>query len=536
MNADAVEQKQNLLNELSNFIIGDLYDLQLYHDTLLFLLAYPSNKKILEQTKRNIEQLNKLLENFSMKAPELKKWKLMKSGMAFTELRSCFSYTITKWLSANFKSNVSFYSAEADTETIKSVFRQLLPVGVCEKYFEEDYSVEKLAQTISSDKKTNVLKWVLTQFENEFLNENTREQLFGLLKTYVCWKHDSTTPSRTNAHGIAKNIFFQNNQPILKGVDLRKEVESKKFKKIKLNFQSKENLTSTARGILCSLYRETDPVTYASITETELFEMDRGVSVALYYMEPNRRLPLESYVGYLAFRNNIPIAYGGAWVFQRRARFGINVLPSFRGGESAFIFSQLIKLYYHHSGVNYFNIEPYQIGQKNPDGIKSGAFWFYHRMGFRPLQIDLAKIAEQEFEKIQKDKTYRTERKTLIKLADAELMIDFSSKTLKCLLPNELIEKLQLHVSKNYDGNFNAYSTVARHIIFKQFKKEKRKIPVTINSDLLSEMCMYIDLISKGKQLKKHELKLISKAIQSKCSGAECDFIRLLQKNKALFF
>lgn len=535
MNAIDAEQKQKLLNEFSDFIISDLNDIQLYHDTLLFLSAYPQNEKLFDQTKRNIEQLKKSLEEFTSSVTEEKRWKLLKSGMAFTEVRSCFSYSSTKWLADNFKTNVDFYSSEADAETIKSVFRQLLPLGVCEKYFEEDYSIEKLARTISINKKINVLKWVLTQFENETVNENTREQLFGLLKIYVCWKQDEKSPNRTNARGIAKNIFFQNNEPLLKKADLRKEVESKKFKRIKLNFEEKENLTSTARGVLCSLYRETDPVTYASINEAELFELERGVSVALFYMKPNWRLPLESYVGYMAYRNNIPIAYGGGWVFQQRARFGINVLPSFRGGESAFIFSQLIKLYHHHLGVNYFNIEPYQIGQKNPDGIKSGAFWFYYRMGFRPLQNDLEKIAEEEYVKIKSDKLYRTEKKILTKLADSELMIYFSSNTLNHLSPNEMVKKLQLFVSKNYEGNFNAYSTISKRKFLKQFKKEKIKFRDSLNPELIAELCMYFNLFSNDKHRKKSELKIISKAIESKCSGNEFDFIQLLQKENQLF-
>lgn len=72
MNADVVEQKQNLLNELSHFIIDDLTDLQLYHDTLLYLLAYSQNEKLHEQTKRNINHLTKSLEKFSLNATEEK--------------------------------------------------------------------------------------------------------------------------------------------------------------------------------------------------------------------------------------------------------------------------------------------------------------------------------------------------------------------------------------------------------------------------------------------------------------------------------
>ena len=251
-------------------------------------------------------------------------------------------------------------------------------------------------------------------------------------------------------------------------------------------------------------------------------------------MTPEFRLPLESYVGYLAYRNNIPIAYGGGWVFQGRARFGINVLPSFRGGESSVIFSQLIKLYHHYLGVNYFHIEPYQIGHKNSDGIKSGAFWFYYRMGFRPLQKELAKIAAIEFEKIKSDKTYRTEKKILVKLAASELMIDFSTKGETYVSPNEFVRNLQLHVSKYYQGDFNAFSLFAKNQILKQFKKEQIKIATIPVIRLFGELCMYLCIDSNNKKRSVTELKIIAKAIDAKCSGIEFEFIDLLKNTQFL--
>lgn len=534
MNEEAQKQKKKVLLHLADFNIHNISDLQLYHDALLFLLAYPQNEELWKLTKNNLEQLTKSLQEFFLKASDSEKWKLQKSGIAFTELHSCFSYKITKWLSENFNSNVEFYSCEADSETLKMVFRQFLPAGVCEKYFEDDYTLEKLAKTISLNKKIDVLNWTLTQFKNSEQSENLKEQSFGLLKIYIGWKHNSDSPSRTIARGPSNNIFFQNGQTILKKVDLLKEVSKKNFLKTELTFESKERICSNARGILCSLYRETDPITYASINETDFFELDRGVSASLFYMTPEFRLPLESYVGYLAYRNNIPIAYGGGWAFQGRARFGINVLPSFRGGESSFIFSQLIRLYQHRLGVNYFHIEPYQIGHKNSDGIKSGAFWFYYRMGFRPLQKELAKIAEIEFEKIKSDKTYRTEKKILVKLAASELMIDFSTKGETYVSPNEFARNLQLHVSKYYQGDFNAFSLFAKNQILKQFKKEQIKIATIPANRLFGELCMYLCMDSNINKRSVTELKILAKAIDAKCSGFEFEFIDLLKNTQFL--
>lgn len=89
------------------------------------------------------------------------------------------------------------------------VFRQFLPAGVCEKYFEDDYTLEKLAKTISLNKKIDVLNWTLTQFKNSEQSENLKEQSFGLLKIYIGWKHNSDSPSRTIARGPSNNIFFR---------------------------------------------------------------------------------------------------------------------------------------------------------------------------------------------------------------------------------------------------------------------------------------------------------------------------------------
>jgi len=48
---------------------------------------------------------------------------------------------------------------------------------------------------------------------------------------------------------------------------------------------------------------------------------------------------------FMMFKNGYPMAYGGGWLFGKRSLLGINIFESFRGGESAFVFAQLLRTY-----------------------------------------------------------------------------------------------------------------------------------------------------------------------------------------------
>jgi hypothetical protein len=77
-----------------------------------------------------------------------------------------------------------------------------------------------------------------------------------------------------------------------------------------------------------------------------LFHLDKGISIALFGSSNNKRYSLESYIGYLVLKNNIPASYGGGWIFGERSQFGINILESFRGGESGLIICELLRVYH----------------------------------------------------------------------------------------------------------------------------------------------------------------------------------------------
>ena len=86
----------------------------------------------------------------------------------------------------------------------------------------------------------------------------------------------------------------------------------------------RRHVLDAGRAMLASLGRETDALAAAEPEGVEYHVLGRGVAIALYTMAPGRRLPLDSHVGFMLFKNSLPVGYGGAWPFLGTAKVGVN--------------------------------------------------------------------------------------------------------------------------------------------------------------------------------------------------------------------
>ena len=241
---------------------------------------------------------------------------------------------------------------------------------------------------------------------------------------------------------------------MLKKFKAAKIIRDKKITAYSLSSEEKEELLSVARMTLCTQQREIDPVTYAQTGELELFNMGRGIDIALFPMTPERRLSLESYIGYVAFKNRIPIAYGGGWIFLFNSKIGTNIFPALRSGESAYVFCQILRLYHHHFSVKRFIVEPYQIGKDNTEGLKSGAYWFYYRLGFRSVKKELRELAHEEFHRISNEKKYRAPLTVMKQLATSNLELNLApNENLPEQNPERISELITNFVNTKHEGN-----------------------------------------------------------------------------------
>ena len=302
-------------------------------------------------------------------------------------------------------------------------------------------------------------------------------------------------------------------------------------KKAGLDIESANRIIECSRMILLRHLREIDPVTFTSPEFVSYYRLPRGLSIALMGMTPERRSPIDCYMGYVAFKNGLPVAYAGSWVLFDSARIGLNIFPAYRGGESHFIFEQVLKLHRSVYRLKRFSTDPYQIGKNNSDGIGSGAFWTYYYSGFRPLREEQKKIAAAEAKKIKAEKGYRTPAYVLKKLAESRLELIMDPKAVK-FDATDISRAYAVILKKKYSNKRKPVEELAA-----------KKLATLLQIKNYTEPHLYfvlknwslLLLESETEITHNHKLKIILRNLfELKAGGSEEKYIRELQNSRTI--
>lgn len=445
---DSASAKKDILNKASEIKFTKTSSILKYHDALLFLLSYPENKELAALAHQEMERLSEQIKKLS----DSKKEKLDLSGLAFTNTHGGFSISLIKWLLKEFSGTASIHSFDEEGVHPREVLKHALGEMEFEIASDEKLNAGAWITKVSGTKNPGKqLQWLVDQFERIEASDLVKDQLMESLKLYVTVKPNVKEFSRSFGRVEYKEIYYHSNG-ILKKFDERALINKKLPAPKKLSQRQKHDIINASRVALCLLNRETDPVTYCNEDGLLYYELEHGLSIALFSMLPERRLPLESYIGFMMFKNGYPMAYGGGWVFGKRSLLGINIFEAFRGGESAFVFAQLLRTYKNAFGADYFEVEPYQFGKNNPEGLQSGAFWFYYRFGFRPVDEKLNQLATEEFQKIQSEKRYRSPISVLKEFTKSNVCVNFKGNE-KPVNPSEISKYISAQIAKQFNGD-----------------------------------------------------------------------------------
>lgn len=530
MEAGYNQKKIWLLNALTNKPPVKAKDLLAYHDCLLLMLAYPANKTLLKATTTALFILkNKLTEIFSGNNSRLQR-SLAGSGIAGSTITGSFSFAITKWLSENFPDDVEIESSRADPESVRISFSQILPQTEYESIFCGELGLIKRIQKLKSKTKGSLINWLIHQIDSSSLSDRDKEAFFHHLQIFISWKLNNECFNRTRSAGLNIKTFFH--RTINKQADVKKIVLKELPPPGKLTESEKRHLVNTARSVLAFLHRETEPFTYAENNEVTYVELERGLGIALYSMNAERRLSIESYIGYLAFKNGTPVAYGGGWLFGQRCQFGINILPPFRGGESAFLFYQLLRVYKQYFGAERFVVKPYQFGKNNTEALQSGAFWFYYKAGFRPEDNTLQQLAITEYKKRKKDKQYRTPVHLLKKFTSSNLCLDFSENSFPHFDAALLSVKITAFINQQFEGNRDYAMHICESKTKKQLGISSHHTWTSHEKKVLREWCLFVQALLNIEKWTDKEKELLVRIIRAKGNFPEINFIKQIQNHK----
>ena len=392
-----------------------------YHECLLFICSHPNNRTVLNLVEKELKRITLFLKR-SKKTASIY---FENEGLPFSNTTTQFTPDFLAWLVKHKDITLHFDSFFDPTLTLNEVFNLTLPSSL-KAITTAGLENEDLLEELGVDRR-NYLLYLVNQMER--LNDTPliKDALFEQLGVFVKIVPKNNLFSRTYNRCKTEELFFHDS--LLKQFDHQVLLNTKLPEERSFNLAQTDEIIKVLKNAMALTGRETDPTTYIEKSSLKVFDLERGISVCIYGMIPSRQLPFESYVGFTLLKNGFPCSYGGSWVFGKGANFGINILESFRGGESGYLMCQLLRVYKQVFDISYFEIEPYQYGLDNPDGISTGAFWFYYRYGFRPIDKNLLKLANSDFQKIKTKKNYRSSEKTLLKFTEGNIALNMDNKT-----------------------------------------------------------------------------------------------------------
>src|SRR5262249_16527357 len=189
-----------------------------------------------------------------------------------------------------------------------------------------------------------------------------------------------------------------------------------------------EKILDMARETSAARYRELHGFTYGDSRRVLKANLGRGAEAFVMGVPPEHRLPLRAYHAALILKNGVPFAYFEGLSLFERMESGFNLYYTFRDGETAWLYARILRLMNQLLGVSVFSIDPYQVGHENEEGIESGAFWFYRKLGFRPVRAELLNLIEAEERKMAETPRYRTSARTLRKLAAGHMLFELPDR------------------------------------------------------------------------------------------------------------
>lgn len=425
--AGAARRVEQLLDRLSRKRLHDTDSLFRYHETLLFLRAYPQSAAIMRKTERELSTfsdrvallLKQDVDLSSLQHPEV-------SGIAGTSVTDTFSFYIVRWLLQRHSSETAIdWEWFEDEYRLGETWPRFMPL------LEEDALVEAnvpYREWLAAARNGRAeLPWLLERFNQLPRPVQERAELYNAQKLYVRWK-PRYNATRTGMRVRTRKLFYHRGPLIQRrDIDLKKEL-AQPCSLQKLPLKQGEKAIDLAREASTIRYRELYGFTHGDPKNVYRAEIGRGIELFLMGLPAEKRLPLRAYHAAMIYKNGVPVGYFEGLTLCERMESGFNLYYTFRDGETAWLYARTLNVMRHFTGASAFALDPYQIGFENEEGIESGAFWFYRKLGFRPTQPEALRLTINEEQKLAARKGYRTPAATLRKLAQSPMIFELDGQ------------------------------------------------------------------------------------------------------------
>jgi hypothetical protein len=420
--AGAAAAKLELVGALAAVRPRRASELAALHGHLLFLRAFPDDPAVRLATDRALATFAKLVRA----VPARERARLEDSGLVLSTSRHSFEAPVARWLADRFGADAEIdWRATDDSGGIDFLLSLVIARAEQDGAASERLTTRQWLRLAKGDARMTDLAWLLHELKRGRATRRVWPALYDHAGVAVAWRLRNGPGAATRNGLTTPSIHYRDRGLRRLPPDPKRLIAAPLERTELLDRRRAERVIDVTRAALTARCREVYAISYANPDEVYFVDLGAGTALALIGVLPARRLSLESNYGYLLLSNGVPIGYAGVTPLYRQANTGINIFESFRGSEAAFLCAQTLRAFRTLFGVHRFVLNPYQIGAGNREAIESGAFWFYYRLGFRPVVPEVAALAAAEQRRREAKPRHRTDEATLRRLArsDVELVL-----------------------------------------------------------------------------------------------------------------
>ncbi len=531
-------QSLKLLAQLDRRRFADADTLIRFHEILLFMRAYPQVPRVLRRVEKILDGFGRrvaLLEAAGADLTPLEYGEV--SGIAGTFVEDTFGYDITRWLVRRHAPRVYInWDLHEDEYRLGATWPRFLPLLEEDAFVEANVPYTEWLRAARGRRGGGELAWLMERFERADLSPRERAELYESLKLTVRWELNDSRATRTHMKRAARKIFYHAGPLIARReVSLAAEFAAPPIPTKKLSRAAGEAVLDLARETSTVRYRELYGFTHGDAGRVTSASLGRGVEVFVVGVPPARRLPLRAYHAGMIFKNGVPVCYVEGLSLFERMEIGFNLYYTFREGESAWIYARVLKLFRELLGVTAFSVDPYQVGHENEEGIESGAFWFYRKLGFRPVVPRVAEILRAEERRLAARSEYRTPARTLRSLAVGHMILETADGAGSW--DRFRVRNVGLAVQRRMAEEFGGDADRIRRA---SAERVERALGVRMldwkekDRHAFNDLALVLALIPDLARWDEDEKKALATVARAKAAADESRYLRLLQRHPRL--
>jgi hypothetical protein len=534
----AAAHTEKVLARLGAKRFHDIPSLIRFHEALLVLRAFPPSPAVLRRTEKLLRDFHQRVERLRAAGADMDEFDPLEvSGIAGTVMQDALGFDLARWLVRHLPGKVDIAWDDFDDErAMGAIWPLLMPLLEEDSLAEANIPWRKWLEAAQGGKSTSPA-WLIDQFEGPPIERAQKARLYDSLHLPIRWRLENSSLSRTrNFRPVAK--VFYHDAPLLtrKDVSLAEELSRRPPVLRSMSRAQGEATMDLIREVMLVRYRELYGTTLGDPRSVVRADVGRGVTIYLWNLPAERRLPLRAYVAGLTLKNGVPINYIEAIGLFEWMEVGFNTFYTFRGGEVAWTFAQVLRCLCHLMRTTCISMYPYQLGHHNEEAIESGAFWFYRKLGFRPGRADLRRLVEREEQRIARNSAYRTPPRTLRRLAEGHVFYQLPGSKIGAW-DRFSARNLGLRVNRRMAASGGSIEPFRKSAASRLARVLRTTIPEKIEEPALTafqNFAMLASLIPDLTSWSRSEKDALRAIIRSKSASGEMRYLHLLQGHTRL--